>query len=163
MLWKTAKDIRQKRTKIYNNKKNYRKEACGRGVGGEEGVYKMVDPSSEELQYEKQVLHEVWKICLFAILPFSPSKLFSLFIWSYVIRYGLTNEEPDIWEKFLSYADCTLQGPQCSTLFFRHTIRLVNDGSSRLPSCATADNVADSALVVAHRWTRLVRDVYVIH
>jgi len=35
---------------IYNNKKNYRKEACGREMG-KRGVYKMGLPSSEEFQY----------------------------------------------------------------------------------------------------------------
>jgi len=93
---------------IYNNKKNYRKEACGREK--ERGEYmkwgflhlKNSNTNGKSwMDYEKYV-------CFLSSLLFY-LQLFSLFVSDSVIRYSLTNTNVDVRQDRLSFAGCTLQ------------------------------------------------------
>lgn len=70
-------------------------------------------------------------ICLLIIMSFFYFRLFSLFVWGCVVRYGLTNEKLDMREQVLSFAGCTLHGLRCTTLFSRQITSLLLNGNCR--------------------------------
>lgn len=131
-----------KKINIYNNKKNYRKEAYGREK--EKGEYikwgflhlKNSNTNGKSwMDYEKYV-------CFFCHLAFFTCNFLVCLSETALFVTSLTNMNVDIRQDRLSFAGCTLQAIRCTILSSRQIKLPLNNGNPRpITSASTVSHV----------------------